>query len=571
MRLRNAALAGLSLTLLGSVLGAALPAGAAMPAGAAKTSLSLTIVGTTDVHGHIYPTSYFGKTTEEDLGLAKAYTLIQDIRAKNPNTLLVDSGDMLQGSPLTYWHARMAKPGTPNPMIDVMNHMGYAAFGVGNHEYNFGLAHLYQARKESRFPWVSGNTYRAGTQTPQFEPYTITTVAGVKVGIIGFAPPGIAIWDKAHVQGKLEFRDILVSAKHWIPKMKAAGADVIVAIPHSGLGAEFCPYYTGYSESSGLPRENVAADMARQFPDIDVIFPGHTHVEVQGTLMGNAAVAQAQKWGERLSVADLTLEKVNGHWQITHKAARVMTTEGVKPAANVLAWAKSAHDATVAYVNSALCNTPDTWSTKRAMVEDTPIIDLINTVQLKATKAHLSAAAAFTTEAEIKAGKITVADMAAIYPYENALVAIKVTGRELKAYLEFSARLFAAHAAGKPAFDPEVRHYNYDMVSGVDYDIDVRKPVGSRVVNLTYQGQPVTDGQLFTMAMNSYRQRGGGGYEMLKACPVIYNQEESIRDLMIDYLKGRPSLAASDVFVKNWRLLPEAPVAADGKTYAAKP
>jgi 2',3'-cyclic-nucleotide 2'-phosphodiesterase/3'-nucleotidase len=554
MRLRQAALAGLSMTLLGTVLGTTLPAAAA------GTSLTLTIVGTTDVHGHIYPTSYFGKQTEENVGLAKVYTLLKDLRAKNPHTVLVDSGDMLQGSPLTYWHARVAKPGTPNPMIDVMNRMGYDAFGIGNHEFNFGLPHVFQAIKESQFPWVSANTYKAGTQTPQFEPYTIKTVV----------PPGVAIWDKAHVQGKLEFRDILASAKVWIPKMKAAGADVIVAVPHSGLGAEFCPYYTGYSESSGLPKENVAADLARQFPEIDVIFPGHTHTEVQGTLLGNAAVAQALKWGERLSVADLNLEKVNGHWKVVNKEARVLTTVGVKPAAEVQTWAKSAHEATLAYVNSALCTTPDIWSTKRAMVEDTPIIDFINAVQLKTTKAHLSAAAAFTSEAEIKSGKITVADMAAVYPYENSLVAIKMTGKQLKAYLEFSARLFAPYAGGKSAFDPEVRGYNYDMVSGVDYAIDVRKPVGSRIVDLTYQGKPVTDGQLFTMAMNSYRQRGGGGFEMLKDCPVVYNLEESIRDLMIDYLKEKKHFAAKDVFVKNWRLLPEAPVAADGKTYAAK-
>jgi 2',3'-cyclic-nucleotide 2'-phosphodiesterase/3'-nucleotidase len=563
MRLRHAALAGLSLTLLSTVLGTALPAGAE------GTSLTLTIVGTTDVHGHIYPTSYFGKNDEENLGLAKVHTLVKELRAKNPHTLLVDSGDLLQGSPLTYWHARVAPKGTPNPMIDVMNRMGLVAFGVGNHEYNFGLAHLAQARKESKFAWVSGNTYKAGTQHTQYEPYTIRNVGGVRVGIIGFTPPGVAIWDKAHVQGKLEFRDILASAKHWIPKMKAAGADVIVAIPHSGLGAEFCPYYTGYSESSGLPKENVAADLARQFPEIDVIFPGHTHVEVQGMMIGKTAVAQAQKWGERLSVADLSLEKVNGHWQVTNKEARVLTTVGVKPDPEVKAWAKHAHEGTLAYVNSALCTTPDTWSTQRAMIEDTPIIDLINQVQLRKTKAQLSAAASFTSDAVIKAGKITVADMAAIYPYENALVAIKLTGKQLKEYLEFSARIFAPFESGKPVFAADVRGYNYDMVAGVTYDIDVRQPVDSRILNLTYQGKPVTDGQTFTMAMNSYRQRGGGGFEMLKNCPVVYNQEESIRDLMIDYLKDRKQLAAKDVFVKNWRLLPEAPVAADGKTYAA--
>ncbi|MBC7544748.1 MAG: 5'-nucleotidase C-terminal domain-containing protein [Candidatus Sericytochromatia bacterium] len=565
MRLRPVAFAGLSLTLVGLSLGAT------VPAHAQPEAVRLTVIGTTDVHGHIYPTSYFGKTADEDLGLAKCYTLIQQLRAQNPHTVLVDSGDALQGSPLTYWHARIAKPGIPNPMIAVMNKMGYVAFGVGNHEYNFGLPYLFQARKEASFPFVSANTYRAGTDTTAYEPYTMTTVAGVKVGIIGFTPPGVAIWDKANVQGKLEFRDILASAKLWVPKLKAAGADVIVAVPHSGLGGTFGPAYTGYSATSGLPPENVAAELATRFPELNVVFPGHTHTEVPGTHIGNAAVCQAQKWGERLSVADLQLEKVDGHWQVVKTEARVLTTVGVKPSPDVMMWAKAAHEATTAYVQSSLATTPDVWSTRESMVADTPIIDFINAVQTKATNAHLSAAAAFTSDADIKGGRITVADMAAVYPYENALVAIKITGKQLREYLEFSAHLFAPYQAGKPAFNPEVRGYNYDMVSGCNYDIDVRKPVGQRIQRLSYKGKPITDGQLFTLALNSYRQRGGGGYEMLKNAPIVYNREESIRDLMIDYLKVKKHLAIKDVFVKNWQLLPTAPLAADGKTYAAKP
>lgn len=555
MRIRSLVLAGLATALTASL----------SPAYAKPSTVTLTLIGTTDIHGHIYPTTYFGKG-EEDVGLAKIYTLIKDLRAKNPHTLLVDSGDMLQGSPLTYWHARVDQSG-PNPLIDVMNRMGYAAFGVGNHEYNFGLPYLQAAYEQAAFPFVSANTYHHGTDRPVFDPYVIKEVAGVKVGIIGFTPPGVMVWDQGHVEGVYEFRDILASAKQWVPRMKAAGADVILAVPHSGLGAEFTPAYTGYSPSSGLPPENVCAEMARQFPEIDVIFPGHTHVEVPGMKLGQCVIAQAQKWGERLAVADLTLEQVAGKWTIVRSEAKTLTTRQVKPDAEVLAWAKSAHEATLAYVNSPIAETPDVWSTRRAMVEDTPIIDLINTVQLQATGAQLSAAAAFTTDAEVPSGRISIADMASVYPYENTLVAIQITGKQLKDYLEFSARIYAPYAPGKPAFDPEVRGYNYDMVAGVDYQIDPRQPIGSRVIDLRYQGEPVTPAQTFTMALNSYRQRGGGGFEMLTDAPVVWQQEVGIRDLLIDYLKDRQRIAAKDVFVKNWSLAPGVAVAGDHRTY----
>lgn len=551
--------------VLGLAMTLAAPATAAAP-----QTVELTLLGTTDVHGHIYPTTYFNGDKVEDVGLAKLYTLIKEARAKNPNTVLVDSGDMLQGSPLAYYQAKVAKEPGPNPMIQAMNAMGYTVAGVGNHEFNFGLPHLFRSYSEAKFPTISGNIYalkpeysytkKMGTpeQPPTvFKPYHIAEVAGVKVGIVSFAPPGITIWDKANVEGKIEVGDILVAAKRWIPELKKQGADIIIANPHSGLGGKFGPAYSGYSAASGLPPENVGLELARLFPEIDVIFAGHSHQDIPGELTPEGvACCQAGKWGEHLAIAHLKLSKQNGKWKVVSKKTETRSTQGVAPAPEILEISKAAHEATLAYVRSAIAKTSTSWSAQESQLKDTPLIDLINQVQLEATGAQLSSAASFNTEAILKQGDISIADIAAVYPYENNLVAIQITGKQLKEYLEHTARFYNAPAPGQPLINPEVRGYNYDMVVGVDYVIDRRKPLGQRIVKLEYQGKPVRGDQTFTMAMNSYRQRGGGGYEMFQDAPVVYSKEESIRELLIDYLRKRGSIEPKDVFRKNWELVP---------------
>jgi 2',3'-cyclic-nucleotide 2'-phosphodiesterase/3'-nucleotidase len=549
---------GLAVTLAGPALAAA------------PQTVELTLLGTTDVHGHIYPTTYFNGDAVEDVGLAKLYTLIKEARTKNPNTVLVDSGDMLQGSPLAYYQAKVAKVPGPNPMIQAMNVMGYTVAGVGNHEFNFGLPHLFRSYSEAKFPLISGNIYglkpeysyqkKLGSKeapAPVFKPYHIEEVAGVKVGIVSFAPPGITIWDKANVEGKIDVGDILVAAKRWIPELKKQGADIIIANPHSGLGGNFGPAYSGYSASSGLPPENVGLELARLFPEIDVIFAGHSHQNVPAELTPEGvACCQAGKWGEHLAIAHLKLAKQNGKWKVVSKKTETRSTKGVAPAPEVLAATKAAHEATVAYVRSAIAKTSTAWDAKESQLKDTALVDLINQVQLEATGAQLSSAASFNTEAVLEKGDISIADIASVYPYENNLVAIQITGKQLKEYLEHTARFFNPAKPGLPVINPEVRGYNYDMVVGVDYQIDRSKPIGQRIVKLTYQGKSVRDDQTFTMAMNSYRQRGGGGYEMFQDAPVVYSKEESIRELLIEFLRKRQTIEPKDVFRKNWELLP---------------
>ncbi|HEY9856237.1 MAG TPA: 5'-nucleotidase C-terminal domain-containing protein [Stenomitos sp.] len=545
--LKLAASVGLALLLTGQ--------GLAVQAAEPQT-IDLTLLGTTDVHGHVWPTTYY-TDKEEALGLAKVYTLVKKFRAENPNTLLVDSGDMLQGSPLPYVQAKVQGGKGLNPMIAAMNAMHYDVFGVGNHDFNFGLPNLRKAEQEATFPFVSCNLYKAGTNDPFFKPYVIKDVGGVKVGVIGFSPPGIVLWDKANVQGKLETRSLLASAERWIPELKRQ-CDVILAVPHAGLGNKYGPEYSGYSPASGLPPENVSWRIAAGFPEIDVLFAGHSHQEVKSEVINGVACAQAKLWAERLAVAKLKLTKVDGHWKVVSKSTDVLNLDNVKPAPEVLAATQGAHDATVAYVHSTIAKTTSEWSAKDSVMQDTPIIDLINEVQKAATGAQLASAASFNLEAVLQKGNITIADIAALYPYENGMVAVQITGQKLKDYLETAARYYVPGAHGEVLLNPEIRAYNYDMVSGVDYRIDLNQPVGSRVVGLSYQGKPVTDEATFSLALNSYRQGGGGGYEMLKDCPVIYDRQESIRELIIEYLKQKGKIDPKDVFKKNWELVPPA-------------
>ncbi len=537
------------------------PARAATPA----ERVHVQILGTTDVHGHIYPTNYFGDAGDEAVGVARVQTLINQIRAKNPNTLLVDSGDCLQGTPLTYHNARI-DPKAPNPMVQAYNFMKFDAFAVGNHEYNYDIPYLLKARGEAKYPFLSGNIYHHGTKKPVFEPYVIKTVGGVKIGILGFTTPGVAVWDRRFVKGKQDFGDIVEAAGRWLPVVKAQGVDATVVIIHSGLGDPYDPTFGGYSVNEGLPEENVCAKLAQTYPQVDAILLGHSHKDLPKLLHNGVLLTQAKKWGERLAVVDLNFERQGGRWKIASKDARTLTTEGVKPDPQVLAVTRKAHDATVAYVNSVVGSSTAEWISTRARVEDTPIMDLINEVQLAKTGAQLSAASVFNASARLPKGQLRVSDIAALYVYENTLTKVAITGVQLKAYLENSASFYNPYKPGSRIFDDRPA-YNHDLVQGVSYTIDVTRPVGQRIAALAYQGKPVRDDQSFSFAINSYRQNGGGGYTMLKQAPLQDAINVEIRELMLEWVKDQKVVDPTKIFRANWRVVPEGVVAEDGIHY----
>ncbi|HEX2189129.1 MAG TPA: 5'-nucleotidase C-terminal domain-containing protein [Longimicrobiaceae bacterium] len=534
------------------------PAPAPQPQ-ATSTRGELVLMGTTDVHGWLFPHDYYtGKETEN--GLARLVPLIDSVRAANPGrTALFESGDLLQGNPLDFVHSRLA-PGEVHPVARAMNLVGYDAAAIGNHEYNYGIPHLDSVVAKSEFPWLSANTFVAGTDRHAYRPYAMLerTVDGrpIRIGVTAVTPPGVAIWDRDNVSGKLDFRDIVTSLRPVVAELREKGADVVVVASHGGL--EGSSYDTA---ATGVPVENAAAAMAHEVPGIDVIFMGHSHRELADTTIAGTLLLQAKNWGASLAVAELEVESApGGGWRVVDKEGKIFRPGMRAPDARFVAELTPAHERTVAYVGRQIGTSTAEWTSARSRVEDTPIMDLINDVQRRVTGADLAGTAAFSLTSRIPRGPITVADVAGLYVYDNTLKALRITGRQLRAYLEKSAEYYLPCPGGAcdRIVNPGVPGYNFDVVSGVDYTLDLSQPVGRRVVRLEREGRPVSPTDSFTIALNNYRASGSGGFSMFIGAPVVYDRSEGLRELLVEEIGRRGTISPEQVFRKNWEIVPPA-------------
>jgi 2',3'-cyclic-nucleotide 2'-phosphodiesterase/3'-nucleotidase len=525
---------------------------AAAPAPPARAQV--TILQTTDLHGHIYPIDYY--TNEPDMnGLAKAATIIRQARQEKPDLLLLDSGDTIQGTPLVYYHN--TKNNAPvDPMMLVMNALKYDAMAVGNHEYNFGLKVLEKARGEAKFPWLSANTYRKGTNQTAYEPYIVRETSGVRVGILGLTTPGIPNWDNPENYAGLEFRETVSEAGKWVRVLREKErVDVVVISMHMGLEEDL---RTGEINPGQVENENAAVAIAEQVPGVDCILMGHTHREVPALFINNVLLTQADKFADRVARVDLYLEKTEGgRWRITSKSARtLMIDEKVKPDAEILKLAEPYDRETQSWLGRVIGESPAELTAADARFRDTAILDLIQRVQMEAGQADVSMAASFNPQARLPKGPVTVRDIAGLYIYENTLVVIEVTGQQLKDALEHSAKYFRAYEPNKPVadlVDEKIPGYNFDIAEGVTYDLDISQPTGQRIQNLRFHNQPLQPTQKLRLATNNYRVNGGGGYTMYKNAPVVSRYGE-IRELIIDWVERHKQIPAEPD--NNWRILP---------------
>jgi len=529
-------------------------AGFPQPGQVAPERVQITILGTTDLHGNINPIDYY-TNKPDNRGLAKVATLIKRIRGEQPNVLLIDSGDTIQGSPLESFHGR--KNNQPrDPMMLVMNSLKYDAMAVGNHEYNFGLKVLEKARQEAQFPWLSANTYETKTGKTHYQPYLIRDVAGVKIGILGLTTPGIPNWDNPPNYAGLEFHNPISEAMKWVAVLRGKEkVDVVVVAMHMGLGEDL---RTGEVSPGQVPHENDAVQIAKQVPGIDVIFMGHTHRDVPSLYINGVLITQANAWGRHLARADMYLEKSPQGWRVYAKAARTIPTDDrVAADPEVVKLAEPYDRETQAWLGRTIGESAADLSAKDARFRDTAILDLIQKVQLEAGNADVSMVASFNSEARIAKGPVSVRDIAGLYVYENTLAVLEVTGQQLKAALEHSAEYFKTYVPGKPIteqINEKIPSYNFDIAEGVNYELDISKPIGQRIQNLTFKGQPVKPDQKFRLATNNYRVNGGGGYEMYKAAPVVYRSSEEIRELIIDWLEKHKTVPIEPN--NNWKLVP---------------
>lgn len=530
-------------------------AGGAVVAPATAARTHITIMATTDLHGNILPVDYYTNKAD-NRGLAKVATIIKQARKDDPNLLLLDSGDTIQGTPLVYYHNKKNNA-PPDPMMLSMNALKYDAMTVGNHEYNFGLQVLNKARGEAKFPWLSANTYKKGTDETAYDPYIVKDVNGVRVGILGLTTPGIPNWENVPNYAGLEFRDPRSEAKKWVSVLREKErVDVVVVAMHMGLEEDL---RTGEKNPGQVPNENEAIQIAEQVPGIDVILMGHTHREVPSLIINGVLLTQANYWGRHVARVDMYLQKDNtGRWRMAAKSARTIPTDDkVEADAEISKLVESYDRETQAWLNHVIGESSKDLSAVDARFRDTAILDLIQRVQLEAGHADVSMAASFNPEARIARGPVTVRDIAGLYIYENTLITLEVTGQQVRDALEHSAKYFLPYVAGKAAsdlIDEKIPGYNFDIAEGVTYELDISKPLGQRIQNLRFQGRPLSPAQKLRLVTNNYRVNGGGGYTMFKSAPVVYRSSEEIRELIIDWVERHKQIPVEPT--NNWRLLP---------------
>jgi len=518
-----------------------------------STRIHIVILGTTDLHGNLFPVDYY-TDKPDNRGLAKIATVVKEVRKENKNVLLIDSGDTIQGTPLEYYHNKKNNQ-PPDPMMLAMNALDYDCMTVGNHEYNFGLQVLEKARDEAKFPWLSANTYNKGTNQTHYTPYIVKEIAGVRIGVLGLTTPGIPNWENAPNYAGLDFREPLSEAKKWVPVLRGKErADVVVIAMHMGLEEDL---RTGEINPGQVPNENQAVAIARQVPGVDIIFMGHTHRDVPSLVINDVQLLQANYWGRHLARVDLYMENAGPRWRVFARAARTIPMEAsVAPDQDLLKLGAPYDRETQAWLSRPIGYSAAELTAAEARFRDTAILDLIQRVQLEAGKADVSMAAVFNPDARIAKGPVTVRDIAGLYVYENTLVVLEVTGQQLKDALEHSAKYFRPYEPGKaPAelVDEKIPAYNFDIAEGVTYVLNIAKPVGQRIENLQFQGRPLAPTQKLRLATNNYRVNGGGGYTMYKGAPVVYRSSEEIRELIIDWVERHKTIPTEPD--NNWKIV----------------
>jgi len=532
-------------TLMAMVFLAGLPrsAGADEP-----TRQRVTLLHTSDVHGRLLAYDDLDQRPARG-SLTKVATLVQRIRASSDDpVLLLDSGDTLQGTPLEeYAHVRW---GGPSPTIEAMSRMGYLAMAVGNHEFNFGLGPLRAAEREASFPFLSANVIDASTGEPAFPPFRVVTAGALRVGVLGLTTPNVPGWEiPAHWRG-LRFEPMDTSARRWVARLRGEErCDLVVVLAHTGL------------EGAGDVwdrRENWGRRLAG-VPGIDVLLTGHTHRNIAPFELDGVIVSQPGSRARFLTRIDLELERTADGWRRVSWHGENLPTADVPPDPELEQAFAALHARVVAALDQVLTTTTAAVDVARCRLVDCTAVDLIHETQLEASGAELSLAALLNSHTPILApGPVTRRWVESLYVYANSLVVVRLTGAEVADVLEHAVRWYDGLDCDESGCvvlsDPKIAPYNVDTMAGLSYGVDPRRPEGQRVHDIVWNGRPLDRERIYTVAVNSYRSAGGGGFPHLAQAERVRVIDRSIADLIAEHLEQAgvwtPRLDA------NWSLAP---------------
>lgn len=565
---------GVLITALLLVIGLVGPATAKPenPVAVENHTATITLMAVADTHGTVLNWNYMAGEEyagngwwDPIRGLSRISSLVEQVRADrgDASTLLFDVGDTIQGTPLMSYYT-LREPiteGGTHPTALAMNVMEFDAMTVGNHEFNYGLPHLYEFERQLDAPLIAANALHTGTDDPAFTPYVILKVnlkgqKPIRVGVLGLTPTGSEVWDASHVNGIIDFADEIETAQKYVPKMRAEGADVVVVAVH-GHGIE----------------------IAEQVPGIDVLLAGHSHAErpeefVTNLVTGDEVlITQAGDRAQKLAVADLTLYKERGQWTVIDKTSELLAAGTVEDDPRVVD-AVAEHQATVVeYVNTPIGTTEVDLSLYESAYKDVAGMDLVNHVMAKAIDEGmtgtaydalpvLSIGSGIHRDPVIPPGPVSIADISEMYIFDNTLEAVVLNGEEIKEYLEHSAEEFNAVTSAGPWTPDDVGGggYYHDVIYGftddLTYDIDLANPAGSRIENLSYGGAPINPTAEFVLAINNYRKSGGGGYPLVADKLNVYPvPENEIIQLIIEYFEEQLVITDDpDIFSVDWQI-----------------
>ena len=504
-------------------------------------SAHVVLVATADVHGRTTGWDYIAGRPAAG-GLARVAPVVDSLRRRYPGQVVVlDAGDLLQGDPFATYHARV-RPTTPHPVVEAMNLIGYDVATPGNHDFDFGLRVFERAVGDAAFPFVSANIVALPGDTLLFPAFRVLRRDGVRVGVAGFTTPGTMVWNRDRLRGRLRLRPIPDAAEGTLAGLRRQ-SDLSVVLMHSGM--------------TGPASEDVAVSLATLPFRPDIVIVGHSHREIADTVVNGVHFVQPRPYAEGVAVVHVALRRVSGRWGVARVRGELVAVRGREPSALLTQRLAGSHAAVQEWVNEPIAVTAAPLAAGDARARPTPLHDFVLETLRRRAGADLAAGPVFDLRAGFTEDTVRRGHVLALHPYDNTLRAVRISGDRLRAYLEWSTRHFRTDAAGRVSIDSTVPGYDFDVVRGARYDIDLRRPAGDRIRNLTVRGRPVAATDSFTLALNSHRQSGGGGYTMLAGAPVTYDRGESIPDLLVEAVRARQVLDPGAVAPSEWRFVPE--------------